>query len=133
MINDSSQEKRLLKRYLCDDFFTLSALLPTETSLDLTAINFNKEGIGVFSNDFIPESGSLSLSIRYDSPRFSHTFNKLPCAIVYSNQTEVGSHCGVRFNLDDISQTDKEALELIEAYLVKIDNPDNRYNIFGDD
>lgn len=132
MRNDTSQEKRLSKRYLCDKFFTHCALQTPKGNLDLTAINFNKEGIGVFSSDFIPESGDVSLSIHYENPTLTHAFYNMPCSIAYCNQTEVGSHCGIRFNLDKLSATDKEALEAIETHLTSHDNPDDRYHLFDD-
>mgnify|MGYP003633674401 CR=1 FL=1 len=133
MKNDSTQEKRLSKRYLCDKFFTHCTIQAPEESLDLTAINFNKNGIGVFSSDFIPESDNVSLSIHYENPTLTHEFYNLPCSIVYCNQTEVGSHCGIRFNLNEVSETDKVALEAIETLLIKYDDPDNRYHLFDDE
>ena len=133
MRNDTSQEKRQSKRYLCDKFFTHCSLQIPEGNLDLTAINFNKDGIGAFSNDFIPESDNVSLSIHYENPTLKHEFYNIPCSIVYCNQTEVGSHCGIRFNLNEVSQTYKVALEAIETHLIKYDDPDNRYGLFDDE
>ena len=132
MRDDPSQERRLSKRYLCDEFFSHSSLQTSEGNLDLTAINFNKDGIGMFSNDSIPESGNARLTMHYENPSLSYDFYNLSCTIVYCNQTEVGSHCGIRFNLHELSQADKEALEAIETLLVKSDNPDDRYHLLED-
>ena len=133
MINNEIQEKRLLKRYLCDEFFTHSTLQTPQGNLDFTAINFNQDGIGVFSNDFIQESGNVRLSMHYENPDLQHEFYKLPCSIVYCNQTEIGSYCGIHFNLNEISPTDRAALVAIEAHLVKNDDADNRYHFQNDD
>jgi hypothetical protein len=127
------QEKRQSKRYLCDEFFTQSTLETAEGNVDLTAIDFNRDGIGLFSNEVIPESGNVSLSIHYGNPTLSHEFNNLPCSIVYCNQTEVGSHCGIRFTLSELSLADQAALEAIEANLIKSDDPDDRYHLFGEE
>ena len=133
MNNNSIQEKRQSKRYLCDQFFILSTLQTLEGSLDITAIDFNKEGMGLFSNEIIPESGNVSLSIRYENPTLTHEFSHLPSSIVHCNLTEVGSHCGIRFKLNELSQADRVALEKIETQLIKCDDPDDRYHLFGDD
>ncbi|MFV1872491.1 MAG: PilZ domain-containing protein [Oleiphilus sp.] len=127
------EEKRLSKRYLCDDFFVHIVLHTPEGDLCITAIDFNQEGMGFFSNEHIPEMASLSLSLQYKNPPLSHTFTKLPCSIVYCNQTEVGSHCGTAFTLNELSEADKKALEEIEAYLITCDDPEDRYHLFGDD
>ena len=133
MTNDSVQEKRQSKRYLCDEFFTQITLQTLEGSLDITDIDFNKEGIGLFSNEVIPESGNVSLSIQYKNPLFIHMFNNLPCSIVHSNLTEVGTHCGVRFKLEELARTDRNALDTIESYLIKSDDPDDRYHLLDGD
>jgi hypothetical protein len=133
MRNDSIQEKRQLKRYLCDEFFTQCSLQTPEGNLEITAIDFNKEGIGLFSNDVIPESGNVSLTMHYENPALIHKFSNLPCSIVHCNLTEVGSHCGIHFTLNELSQTDRTALEAIETYLIKCDDPDNRYHLSDDE
>tara|TARA_R110002072_G_scaffold90500_8_gene202502 strand:- start:7905 stop:8306 length:402 start_codon:yes stop_codon:yes gene_type:complete len=133
MSNNSISEKRQSKRYLCDEFFTQSSLQTPEGNVDLTAIDFNKEGIGLFSNELIPESGNVGLSMRYENPALTHEFCNLPGSIVYCNQTEVGSHCGIRFTLNELSQTDRTALEKIETHLINCDDPDDRYHLFDDD
>ena len=133
MSNNSIQEKRQSKRYLCDEFFTLISLHTLEGNLDTTAIDFNKEGIGLFSNDILPESGNVSLSMHYENPALMHTFYNLPCSIVYCNQTEVGSHCGIHFKLNELSQADRTALRAIESYLINCDDPDDRYHLFDGD
>jgi hypothetical protein len=74
MSNVSRQEKRQSKRYLCDEFFTQITLDTPEGNLDITAIDFNKEGIGLFSNNSIPESGNVSLSMHYGNPSLIHEF-----------------------------------------------------------
>tara|TARA_R110001592_G_scaffold103298_1_gene291125 strand:+ start:7408 stop:7809 length:402 start_codon:yes stop_codon:yes gene_type:complete len=133
MRNDSIQEKRQSKRYLCDEFFTNSTLQTPEGNVDITAIDFNKEGIRLFSSDVIPESGKVSFTMHYENPALSHEFYNLPCSIVYCHLIEVGSHCGIRFNLNEVSEIDRAALEAIEEHLVKCDDPDDRYHLFGDD
>ncbi|MFT6908003.1 MAG: hypothetical protein ACJAS1_004691 [Oleiphilaceae bacterium] len=133
MSNVSRQEKRQSKRYLCDEFFTQITLDTPEGNLDITAIDFNKEGIGLFSNNSIPESGNVSLSMHYGNPSLIHEFYNLPCSIVHCNQTEVGSHCGIRFRLNELSPADRTALEAIEAHLIICDDPDDRYHLSDDD
>ena len=133
MLKDYIQEKRQSKRYLCDEFFTHISLQISEKDMDMTAIDFSREGIGLFSSDTLPESGNALLSLDYQSPPFNHTFSRLPCAIAHCNLTEVGSHCGVYFKLSDLSQADKAALESIESILIENDDPDDRYHLFGDD
>lgn len=127
-----TQDKRQRKRYLCDEFFTKCSLQSHEENLDMTAIDFSNEGMGLFTNEAIPESGNFSLCLHYKNPTLSHRFNNLPCSIVYSNLTEVGSQCGIRFKLDQLSQDDRAALEAIELCLAKLDDPDDRYHLFGD-
>ena len=128
-----TQDKRQTKRYLCDEFFTRCTLQSHEGSLDMTAIDFSKEGMGLFTNEAIPESGNFSLCLHYENPTLRHKFNNLPCSIVHCNLTEVGSHCGIRFKLDQISLEDRNALEAIELCLATLDDPDDRYHLFGAD
>jgi hypothetical protein len=133
MRKKSIPEKRQSKRYLCDQFFSQSSLQTSEGNLDITAIDFNKEGMGLFSSDIIPESGKVSLSMSYENDSFSHRFDNLPCFIVHCNLTEVGSHCGICFRLNELSQRDSAALEAIECYLIQSDDPEDRYHLFEDD
>ena len=133
MKNNYIQEKRQSKRYLCDQFFLQISLKTLEGYLDVTAIDFNSEGMGLFSNDTIPESGDLSLSLHYDNPSLNYAFDSLPCTIVYCNLTEVGSHCGIRFNLKQLSQADRSALKAIERCLIEVDDPENRYHFLSDE
>ena len=133
MKNNYIQEKRQSQRYLCDQFFLQISLKTLESYLDVTAIDFNSEGMGLFSNDTIPESGDLSLSFNYDNPSLKFAFDSLPCTIVYCNLTEVGSHCGIRFNLKHLSQTDRAALKAIERCLIEADDPENRYHFLSDE
>lgn len=133
MRNENIQEKRQSKRYLCDEFFAQCSLQTFKGNLDITAIDFNRDGMGLFSSEAIPESGQISLSMHYNNPTMSHVFSNIPCTIVHCNLTEVGSHCGVRFNINELSAEDITALETIEDCLIKFDDPDNRYHLFGDD
>lgn len=132
-MNDGfTEEKRLSKRYLCDEFFELIGLEVNQHSFSMTAIDFNKDGIGLFSNDAIPECGNVTLTLRYHSPAFNYIFKDLSCSIVHCNLTEVGSHCGLHFNQSKLSSNDKKALETIEEQLIKSDDPDDRYHLFGE-
>ena len=60
-------------------------------------------------------------------------FNALPCVLVHYNLTEVGSQCGIRFSLEQISQAEQQALAAIELVLAELDDPEDRYHLFGDD
>lgn len=133
MTMHSSEDKRQTKRYLCDEFFTRCSLQSHEGSLDMTAIDFSNEGMGLFTNEVIPESGNFSLCLHYESPSLSQKFKHLPCSVVYYNLTEVGSQCGICFKLEQLSQHDRAALEAIESSLAKLDDPDDRYHLFGED
>lgn len=132
MIMHSIQDKRQTKRYLCDEFFSRCSLQSLEGNLDMTAIDFSKEGMGLFTNEAIPESGNFKLCLYYENPSLSHKFKDLPCSIVHYNITEVGSQCGICFKLDQLSQDDRAALEAVELCLAKLDDPDDRYHLFGD-
>lgn len=132
MTNELINEKRQSKRYLCDEFFKQITLETNHHTINMTAIDFNKDGIGLFSSDVIPESGNMRVSMRYESPAFNYTFKNMPCSIAHCNLTEVGSHCGLHFNLNSLTLEDSEALKIIEIQLIKSDDPDDRYHLFGD-
>jgi hypothetical protein len=137
---DPANDKRQAKRYLCDEYFR-NCILHLEdnavsedkieaSSLDVTAINFSKEGMGLFCNEHIPESGNFKLSLSYENPSLMKRFDNLPCSIVYCNLTEVGSHCGIRFELAQLSEEDIAALAAIESGLASLDDPEDRYHLF---
>lgn len=128
---DPVLDKRQNKRYLCDEHFSSCQLQLNGSLVETTAIDFSHEGMGVFSNDHIPDSGRYSLTLVYDNPALSKQFHKLPCTIVYCNLTEVGSHCGIRFELEQLSAEDRSSLEEIEQSLSQLDDPEDRYHLFG--
>jgi hypothetical protein len=131
MTNYSNQEKRQAIRYLCDDFFSICLINTEDDKTDITAIDFNKEGMGIFSNIMPSESGEIILCLKYENPAQTYTLINLPCTIVHYNQTEVGCHCGVRFHADKLAENDRKALEEIETILSKSDDPEDRYHLFG--
>lgn len=133
MTNYADQEKRQANRYLCDEYFSVCLLDTQSDNFDITAIDFNKEGMGVFSNAMPSESGDIILYLIYDNPALKYTFKKLPCTIVHFNQTEVGCHFGVHFHYNKLTKKDRNALEKIETLLSKTDDPEDRYHLFGND
>lgn len=132
MKKGSIQEKRHSTRYLCNKFFIQTKAETVEEILNLTAIDFNKDGMGLFSSDVIPESGQLIVTMHYHSPTFQYNFINLVCSIVHCNLTEVGSHAGISFNFHTLSEADKKALSSIEKELINTDNPEDRYDLFGE-
>lgn len=133
MTYDPAEDKRQTKRYLCDEFFTRCTLLCHEGHLDMTAIDFSKDGMGLFTTESIPEPGNLKLCLHYENPAFVYKFNLLPCSLVHYNQTEVGVQCGIRFHLDQISPQDRNALAAIESCLAEFDDPEDRYHLFSEE
>jgi hypothetical protein len=133
MVFDPAQDKRQSARYLCDEHFTKCVLLSETHTVEVTAIDFSTEGMGLFSNEHVPESGSFKLSMEYNNPGLQHRFDSLPCTLVYCNLTEVGSHCGIRFELSQLAETDVTALQEIESTLATHDDPEDRYHLFGDE
>ena len=133
MTFDPAQDKRQAKRYLCDEHFKQCVLMFEDLALEVTAIDFTKEGMGLFASEHIPDSGSFKLSMSYENPALHHCFEDLACTLVYCNLTEVGSHCGIRFEQDQLSPENQTALKAIEANLASLDDPEDRYHLFGDD
>ncbi len=131
MVNDQPLDKRQRARYLCDEYFSSCIFISNNEEFEVTAIDFSKEGMGFFSTDHIPESGSVTVCFIYRSPTLALEFNALPCTIVYSNQTEVGTQFGVRFEIDQLPLQDKFALEEIESSIALLDDPEDRYHLFG--
>lgn len=130
---DPAQDKRQNKRYLCDEHFANCQLQLDERQVETTAIDFSHEGMGLFSGEHIPESGCFVFSFTYGKPNLAREFIALPCTIVYCNLTEVGSHCGIRFELDKLSIEDRSSLKDIEQSLSLQDDPEDRYHLFGGD
>lgn len=133
MTFDPAQEKRQATRYLCDEHFQQCVLMFENVAVEVTAIDFTKEGMGLFASEHIPASGRFKLSFSYENPSLPHRFTELACTLVYCNLTEVGSHCGIRFEQDQLSPENQTALKAIEANLASLDDPEDRYNLFGED
>ncbi len=123
------EEKRLNKRYLCDEYFTSATMTIGNAEVKVTAIDFNKEGMGIFTNAALPDEVKVLLAISYTHPEQAYEFEHIPCSMVYENQTEVGSQCGLKFLRQDLSEHDLSALSTIENILTEQDDPEDRYHL----
>ncbi len=127
-------ERRKIPRYLCSDEFSDSQLIIGSFEFSLISVNFNRFGIGLYSNISLPEineEDNCLVSFQIDVEPQKMSIKQMPCKIENIRHTDVGHQYGISFA--KIKSREKHILELllqIEKYLEKRNSPENRYGIF---
>lgn len=129
MTTDSSTNKRKLVRLLCNASFGDSVLTCSEQSFVAKSINYNHQGICVFTFQRIPEVDTLEIGFFYQQGNEEVVVDKIPCQVVYALFTETGDQFGLRFLWDDIDPAVQERLRRIEALLEKNSDDQDRYGL----
>ncbi|OZG74696.1 hypothetical protein BTA51_06860 [Hahella sp. CCB-MM4] len=111
-------EKRELPRLLCPPAFSNSLLEIGGAQYEADSINFNRNGLGIFVNGRLPNVDGGMVSFQFErEDRQLIEITGLPFELVYSNETEVGSQYGLKFETGGVSDDVKEALREIEIEL----------------
>lgn len=134
MQDNSQLEKRSLVRYLCDDSFSSCLLYSQGTSTNLQAINFNRGGICLFGSERLPLQKEITLSFNYQKKNNLEEFIeiiKIPCFVLHRQETDIGNHYGIQFNVDAISPELLEKLLIIETCLISGEDGGDRYGLFS--
>ncbi|MDX1452786.1 MAG: PilZ domain-containing protein [Oleiphilaceae bacterium] len=122
-------ERRANVRLLCDERFQNLLLHIQEGDYPVTAINFNRAGIGVFTSKHLPDftHAELSFTFATEPPL---RLQSIPCEAVYSQDTEVGDQYGLRFVDKQIPAATLERLEQIELLAAESNDEQDRYGLF---
>ncbi len=123
-------ERRANPRYLCDDRFCDARLHYEGQSFSVTAINFNREGLGVFATEHLPNTQSIAVSFSF-SDQSTMDIGPMECEVVYSQDTEVGDQYGLKFLSETIDSATHSKLQAIEKALACNDNQEDRYGLFS--
>jgi hypothetical protein len=129
MSTDSVTNKRTLVRLLCNASFGDSVLTCAEQSFVAKSINYNHQGICVFTYQRIPDVDTLEISFSYQQDGEEVSVSNIPCQVVYALFTETGDQFGLRFLWDDFDSATQNQLKRIEALLEKNTDDQNRYGL----
>ncbi|MYM63758.1 hypothetical protein [Pseudomaricurvus sp. HS19] len=125
---DKSGGKRHLPRWLCDPDFKVSVLIDGH-HYDTVALNYNHVGMGLFRYERLPEASQCTVSLSYNSDPIQLKDELIPATIVYANETEVGSHYGLKFNLETVGTRLLLALQEVDRLLGERENHSDRYGV----
>jgi hypothetical protein len=127
-------ERRKIPRYLCSDQFSDSLLVVGSREFSLISVNFNRFGIGLYSNinlSEINEQDQALISFQLKTEQQEISIEQLPCKIVRIRESDVGHQYGISFpKTVNKRKSYTESLILIEENLENKNSPENRYGIF---
>ncbi|WP_020409899.1 hypothetical protein [Hahella ganghwensis] len=125
----SFREKRELPRLLCTPAFSSSLVYVEGKEFDVSSINFNRNGLGIFMNGRLPDAASGTVSFQFETADGQQIrITDLPFLLVYANETEVGSQYGLKFETGEVMEDVLQALREIESGL-SLQAADNRYDL----
>ncbi len=128
MTNYNHHEKRELPRLLCSEGFSVGLLIMGYFRDEVSSINFNRNGIGIFVNGRLPDEKHGEISFSYTRGDLSIDIEEIPFTLVYANETEVGGQYGLKFDLDRIAPEILERLQQIETALGQ-ESTNSRYGV----
>ena len=103
MTTTNRMERRRIPRFLCSDKFSncqLDVTFGNDTrQFKAQSINFNHQGIALFSTHPLPEIDQCLISFSYDQGDQQVTIKKMPCVFRHINEMEIGCQYGVEFDL----------------------------------
>ncbi len=123
------KEKREHPRYLCDEQFSDCELIGGGQSVLVHSINFNHQGMALFTSHLLPEADVWVVSFQHDAEEGCVVVDQLPCCLVYANETEVGNHYGISFEWEALSEDQREQLLVIEQRLAQLSKTQGRYGL----
>lgn len=128
------KERRKIPRFLCSDQFSDSQLFIGSNEFSLISVNFNRFGIGLYSNYTLPlinldDKGLISFQLETQQQKL--IIEQLPCRIANIRLSDVGHQYGIYFPQIKTSDNNlSNSLLLIEKHLEDNNSPENRWGIF---
>ncbi len=125
-------EQRRRPRFLCDERFSDSEILPENTSdwIAVNLINYNRYGVCIFMPLPLEALTNFSLRMAFDDATLHMPQLQIPCELVYRNDSDIGSYCGVRFRLNN--KQPSNTLIKIEEILEDSQQDEDRYGLLDD-